>query len=378
MTRIPYVLPPGVERERNVGTTTVNQQNEQSMVLEVCDLPDGFARAAYKTTDFDFRQYKRLKMYIHAEQSNIEDNYKNGDLTAFIRLGADFNENYYEYEVPLEFTDWGTGNRQDIWPDNNEIDLVLDKLTDAKLKREQARNQGNAALSNTVAFEVNDGRNKITVKGMPSLSDVKTIMIGVRNPKKTSINDTDDGLEKCAEIWVNELRLTGFDESSGWAATARVKANLADLGNITVAGSHSTPGFGSIEQNVNERQKESVTQIDFATNLELGKFFPEESGIRVPMHFDYSESRRRPEYDPMSPDVRLNDKLDNVPGGEQDSIIERSEDLTVRKNINFMNIRKDRVGGGSGAPMPWDMRTLTSPMPIPNLTAEYRYRIRYY
>lgn len=352
---IPYVLPPGVERERNVGTTTVNQQNEQSMVLEVCDLPDGFARAAYKTTDFDFRQYKRLQMYIHAEQSRIQDNYRTGDLTAFIRLGADFNENYYEYEVPLEFTSWGTGNRQDIWPEGNEIDLVLDKLTDAKLQREQARNQGNTALTNSVAFTVNDGKNKITVKGVPSLSDVKTIMIGIRNPKKTSISDDDDGREKCAEIWVNELRVSGFDESSGWAATARVRANLADLGDITIAGSHSTPGFGSIEQNVNERQRENITQIDLATNLQLGKFFPEEAGIKVPMHFDYSESRRRPEYDPMSPDVRLKDKLDNVPESAQDSIIQRSEDLTVRKNINFMNVRKDRVGGGSGPPMPWDI-----------------------
>lgn len=352
---IPYVLPPGVERERNVGTTTVNQQNEQSMVLEVCDLPDGFARAAYKTTDFDFRQYRRLKMFIHAEQANIEDNYKTGDLTAFIRLGADFDDNYYEYEVPLEFTDWGTGNRQDIWPEGNEIDLLLEKLTDAKLKRQEARSQGNAQASNNMPFEVNDGKNKITVKGMPSLSDVKTIMIGVRNPKKTNINDDDDGLEKCAEVWVNELRLSDFDEKSGWAATARVKANLADLGTVTIAGSHSTPGFGSIEQTVNERQKESITQIDFATNLELGKFFPEESGVKIPMHFDYSESRRRPEYDPMSPDIRLKDRLDNTPESEQDSILNRSEDLTVRKNINFMNVRKDRVGGGSGAPMPWDI-----------------------
>lgn len=352
---IPYVLPPGIERERLVGTTTVNQQNEQSMVLEVCDLEDGFARAAYKTTDFDFRQYGRLKMFVHAEKSNIEDNYKTGDLTAFIRLGADFTENYYEYEVPLEFTDWGTGNRQDIWPEANEIDLLLSKLTDAKLRRQELRNQGNTDITNSMAFVVNDGKNRITIKGVPSLSDVKTIMIGVRNPKKTSFDDTDDGLEKCAEIWVNELRLTGFDENSGWAATTRVRANLADFGTVTLAGSHSTPGFGSIEENVNERQKENSTQLAFSTNLELGKFFPEESGIKIPMHFDYSESRLRPEYDPMNPDIRLKEMLDSTPESARDSILKRSEDLTVRKNINFMNVRKDKVGGGTGTPMPWDI-----------------------
>ena len=352
---IPYVLPPGIERERNVGTTNINQLNEQSMVLNVCDLEDGFARAAYKTTDFDLRQYKKLKMFIHAEKSNIQDNYQTGDLTAFIRLGADFKENYYEYEVPLEFTQWGSGARRDIWPEANIVDLPLQKLVDAKLKRREARNQENNQVTNSTPFVTYDGKNRITLKGVPSLSDVKTIMIGVRNPKKKTLDDEDDGNPKCAEIWVNELRLTDFDEKSGWAATARVKANLADLGNVVVAGSHSTPGFGSIEEKVNERQKESVTQLDVATNLELGKFFPEESGVRIPMHFDYSESRRTPEYNPMDPDIKLKDDLDRLNDQGQDSLLKRSEDLTVRKNINFMNVRKERVGGGGGKPNIYDI-----------------------
>ena len=352
---IPYVLPPGIDRERNVGTTNVNQMNEQSMVLDVCNLEDGFARAAYKTTDFDFRQYKKLKMFVHAEKSNIEDNYNTGDLSVFVRLGSDFKENYYEYEVPLEFTDWGTGSKEDIWPESNRIDLPFQKLVDAKLKRKEARNNNNSQLTNSMPFVTYDGKNKITVKGVPSLSDVKTIMIGVRNPKKTGIEDDDDGKPKCAEIWVNELRLSDFDEKSGWAAKTRIKANLADLGNVVMAGSHSTPGFGSIEEKVNERQKESVTQIDFATNLELGEFFPEESGVRIPMHFDYSESRRTPEYNPMDPDIKLKDDLSQLNDQGKDSLLDRSQDLTVRKNINFMNVRKERVGGGGGQPSPLDI-----------------------
>ena len=109
---------------------------------------------------------------------------------------------------------------------------------------------------------------------MPSLSDIKAFMIGVRNPKKQFILDNDDGKEKCAEIWVNELRLTDFDETSGFAATARMAANLADLGNVVVSGSYSTAGFGSIEKKVSERQQEAIGQFDIATNLQLGKFFP--------------------------------------------------------------------------------------------------------
>jgi len=350
---IPYVLPPGIERERNVGTTNVNQLNEQSMVLNVCNLEDGFARAGYKTTDFDFRQYKNLKMFVHAEKSNIQDNYETGDLTVFVRLGSDFKDNYYEYEVPLEFTDWGSGSRQDIWPEANRIELPFQKLVDAKLARRDARNQPESQVTNSTPFVTYHGKNKITVKGVPSISDVKTIMIGVRNPKKKGIDDDDDGETKCAEVWVNELRLTDFDEKSAWAATGRVKANLADLGNVVIAGSHSSPGFGSIGEKVNERQKESVTQFDLATNLQLGKFFPEESGVRIPMHFDYSESRRTPEYNPMDPDIKLKDDLSRLNDAGQDSLLKRSQDLTVRKNINFMNVRKERVGGGQ--PNLWDI-----------------------
>lgn len=352
---IPYVLPPGVEREQTVGTTTVVQDNEQSMVLEVCDLEDGFARAAYKTTDFDFRQYENLMMYVHAEQTNYEDSYQTGDLTVFIRLGSDFNDNYYEYEVPLEFTEWYTSDRSTVWPDNNEIDIELEDLTDAKLQRTEAQNNGTTNITNSMEYVVYDGANKITIKGVPSLSDIETIMIGVRNPKKSSFDDDDDGLAKCAEIWVNELRVSGFDENSGWAATATMRANLADLGTMTIAGSHSSAGFGAISESVNERQQESVTQVDFSTNLELGKFFPKESGIKIPMHFDYSESKSTPEYDPMNPDILLSEVTKNMTKKEKDSVMRRSEDLTVRKNINFMNVRKDRVGGGSSKPKVWDI-----------------------
>ena len=68
--------------------------------------------AAYKTTDFDFRQYKNLEMFVHAEKSREEDELNYGDLTVFIRIGSDFTENYYEYEVPLTFTPWVTSIRR--------------------------------------------------------------------------------------------------------------------------------------------------------------------------------------------------------------------------------------------------------------------------
>ena len=354
---IPYMIPPGIERERNLGTTSSIQLNEQAMSIKVCDLVDGDARGVYKTTDFDFRQYKFLKMFAHAEKSFKNEQIKYGDLTVFIRIGSDFTQNYYEYEVPLTFTPWGVGkDREAIWPEGNIFDIELQKLIEVKKYRNLAMREPGSHITISDEFIQYDGENKITVVGMPSISDVGAIMIGVRNPKKRTLVDDDDGHSKCAEIWVNELRLTGFNKKGGWAATARISADLADLGNVTISGMHSTAGFGALNMKLNETQKETITQFDISTNLELGKFLPEKSGIRVPLHFDYSEGRITPEYNPLDPDVKLKDELNTYETkAEKDSVLSKVQDYTQRKNINFINVRKDKVGGSSSKPHFYDI-----------------------
>ena len=344
-TPVPYVLPPDIGREINYGTTNFTQRNEQSMVLKVEDLVDGDARAAYKTTDFDFRLYKKLKMYVHAEKLKQNENLNKGDLTLFIRLGADFKQNYYEYEIPLTFTQWYTSatDEESIWPDDNTLDIDLQKLVEVK-KHRNIESRNNPSSSSNIPFVEYDGDNKITVLGTPSISDVRMIMIGIRNPKQTPENINDDGKRKSAEVWINELRLTDFDEKGGWAATARVGATLADLGNVVFSGNVSTPGFGSISSKVNDRQKEYIKQYDIATNLELGRFFPEKSGLKIPMHFDFSEAICTPEYDPLNPDVKYKEALDTYKTqAEKDSIKRNTQDYTLRKNINFVNVRKERI-----------------------------------
>ncbi|MCK4638067.1 MAG: cell surface protein SprA, partial [Bacteroidales bacterium] len=195
------------------------------------------------------------------------------------------------------------------------------------------------------------GSNKITVLGVPSISDVKAILIGVRNPKQNLLTSSnDDGDPKSTEIWVNELRLSDFNKKGGWAATARVAANLADLGRIVLSGNYSTPGFGSIEKKINETQKETISQFDISTDLELGKFFPENTGIRIPLHFDYSELRSNPEYNPLDPDIKLKEDIKSYNlEDKQDSIKKITQDYVQRKNINFINVRKDRTGSARKA-----------------------------
>ncbi|MGE5424343.1 MAG: cell surface protein SprA, partial [Syntrophothermus sp.] len=345
---VPYVMPPGIERETNWGTTNQQKLNEQSMVLKICNLVDGDARAAYKTTEFDFRQFKRLQMFVHAERTIKSQSMKKGDLTVFVRLGSDFTQNYYEYEIPLTFTEWGTSATDvyGIWPETNDFDINFDELVKVKQNRNVAMRGTGSTVGLGIPYVEYVGDNRITVMGSPTISDVKSIMIGVRNPKKSANNvSDDDGQDKCAEVWVDELRLTDFNNYGGWAGTARIAADLADLGRVQLTGSYSSDGFGTLEQKQTQRQLESILGLGFDSDFELGKFFPEKSGIRIPVHFDYSITQMTPRYDPLNPDVLLKEELKTFSNKqEKDSVRSLREDYTQRKNFNLMNVRKDRMG----------------------------------
>lgn len=353
---IPYVLPPEINREVNIGTTNLQKLNEQSLSMEVCDLIDGDARAIYKTADIDVRQYKKIQMFVHAEQMDALHPLNDSDLTVFVRLGTDFTQNYYEFELPLVLTPDGTykvddeiseEDRKKIWPEANNMVINLSELTAVKMARNKAIRDG-VISGVTEVFTYNDQLagirgHRISVVGVPNLESVRMLMLGVRNPRKTAKRPSDDMQPKCANIWLNELRLTDFDESGGWAALARVNATLADLGNVSVAGTISTPGFGSIEKKVNERQKETLKQYDVATNIELGKFLPKKSGIKLPMHYDFSQGISTPQYNPLDPDIELKEEFKDLNRTQRDSLKLMVQEYTKRKNLNFMNVRKEKT-----------------------------------
>ncbi len=274
---IPYAIPPGINREQNISGYNNALQNEQAMSLQVCELKDGDARAVYRVTNLDLRNYKRIKLFTHAENFPGDRGssfpIKDNDISAFIRIGSDFTENYYEYELPLKVTLPGNYNTESdadkrlIWPDSNQMNILLDSLTKVK----QIRNQSNASL--ILPFDVTLGNgSKISIKGNPDLGVASVFMIGIKNPKRIiGENDaTDDGLSKCAEIWVNELRMSGFDEQSGWAAMGRVDMQLGNLGNLVLAGNMHTIGYGDLEQRLNQRYRDNYYQYDIAANLQLG------------------------------------------------------------------------------------------------------------
>jgi cell surface protein SprA len=352
---VPYVIPPGITQEQIVGTTAVTKLNEQSLQLTVQNLVDGDGRAIYKTTDFDLRQYKYLKMFVHAEQAHEEDPLYDQDLTVFMRLGTDFTENYYEYEIPLKVTPWETPytNKEGIWPEINNIEILLEDLVTVKSNRNAALNQpGSNVKLNFIYSErfkkgTLDGMDyyhTIKVIGNPTISDVQAMMIGIRNPKRQGLeNVTDDGLTKSVVVWINELRLTDLSSNGGIAGTGRMEATLADLGRFVVSGSYKSGGFGALDCDIIDNTFEANTQFSVSTDLELGKFV-ENTGLKIPLHVDYGKNVITPIYNPYDPDIQLNDALASMDNQHsRDSLTSIVHSMTQYKNINVMNMRKERT-----------------------------------
>ncbi|MEX0811553.1 MAG: cell surface protein SprA [Chitinophagales bacterium] len=333
---IPYVLPEGIQREQNIATqNTAALLNEQSLSVRICDLQDGDSRAVFKNVNLDIRVYERLKMFVHAESLVGEPELQDGDLTAFIRIGRDFKSNYYEYEIPLEVTDYGVSDQDAdlIWPDNNELNINLDSLVLVK----QIRNLN--TVNTTSPYTITDSKgNNISIVGNPDIGKVRSIMLGIRNPKATG-ETGDDGLTKCVEVWFNELRLEGFEDGGGWAAMGRAETQLADLGNIVVAANMHTIGYGQLEQQVQERFRDNFWQYDFATNLELGKLLPKKLNLRLPFYASISQSFSTPEYDPYDLDIKLSDKLNLLGNDEARDYKRTTQDIITIKSFNFTNVR---------------------------------------
>ncbi|SEH89558.1 protein involved in gliding motility SprA [Paenimyroides aquimaris] len=362
-TPIPYVLPPGIVREQINQNNTIINQNEQALSLKVYKAnstvtPNGLepddSRAVFKNVgNIDMRQYKKLRMFLHAEAlENVNDatRLKDDEMVAFIRFGNDFTDNFYQVEIPLKVTEWGTTIADEIWPLANEIELQLELLTKLKLMR----NRDNTQDPNFIYFkneeelapELADKINKlrIGVKGNPNFGMLRTIMIGVRNNTRVLYeNDVQSPRDLRGEVWFNELRMSDMTNKGGWAAVGTVDAKIADFASVTASVNKQTMGFGSIEQGPQERSREDVFQYNVATAVNAHQLLPKKWNLNIPFSYSVAEEKITPEYDPNDPDIRLQTKMDEAQTEqERRQIKDRAIEYTKRTSINFIGVNKQR------------------------------------
>ena len=353
-----YVLPPGVTRITDPGQSQITQLNEQSMSLKVTDLNAGDARAVYRNTMLDLRNYSRMQMWTHAEA--LIDNVtglRSGDLSVFIRMGTDVKNNFYEYEVPLELTPPGSydqylsSDQYIVWPRNNFVDFNLQSLVELKSQRNAAKRAEETGVGYGTLYSMRDPdneRNRMSIIGNPSLSDVRVILVGVRNNSAVTQGGT---------VWVNELKVTDFNESGGWAAKANATLNMSDLATLNLGGHMETAGFGGVDQSLNERRMDDYTQLNMAVQADLGRFVPEKANLRAPIYFSMTKERTSPKYNPLDQDMLLKDALDDcTTQHERDSIEAYAIERTSIQNFSISGLKFDVRSRNA---MPWDPANFT-------------------
>ena len=360
---VPYVLPPGIERETwYTSGSSFMQLNEQSVELSVDQLASGDARAIYRSTSYDLRFYGHLKMFVHAEQKYSDKPLDDGDMELFVRLGSDYTNNYYEYELPLSFTPWGTPSDDPyaIWPLENNVDIDLQLMTEIKTRRNIHIRAGETGYAASLLYSEVVGGKKYTVLGNPNLGKIKVIMIGVRNPRKENLADGNDMLPKSSIVWINELRLSDYINKGGWAAMAMARTNLADLGNLQLYGAYTTSNFGNLEDPLIKEELVNTFNFQSTLDMELGKFMPEEWGMHIPLYLDYSREIGSPEYNPYNPDVLLYDDLKTYQTeAERDSVRRMTQRRKSMTNLTLSNVRKNRVGKNNVEPHIYDIENFS-------------------
>ncbi|MES2703470.1 MAG: cell surface protein SprA [Bacteroidota bacterium] len=361
---VPYVIPPGVNRQSVQAQGGGNiQMNEQSLALRACALQDGDARGVFKEVNVDMRQFSHLRFFLHAESMVNQPAVNDGDINAFIRIGSDFTNNYYEYRKPLAMTAFGVGagDVNTIWPAVNEVNIELAELVEAKKNRDA---QGWPVY---VPFFTTDKRgNTIVVIGTPNIGGAKNVMLGLLNQKKTNQTPSDDGLPKCVEVWFDEMRMAGLNDQAGYAAAGKVSVQLADLGNVNLSGSMHTQGYGNIDQKIQQRSQDDYYQYNTSTNLSLGKLMPRSWGVQLPMYVGYTQNVSTPKYNPYDQDVLLRDALNTTKtAAQRDSMRSAAQDFTSITSFNLTNVK---IQGNPASANKW-----RAPWSIKNFDFTYSY-----
>lgn len=278
-----YTSPPGVEREKDRSRPDQDiVKNEQSLNLQVKKLPAGESRTIFKTMakSLDVFSYKEMKLFVHGDMTtnntvNIS-NYTNVDKYAaevFYRFGADSN-NYYEYRQPVQ-KDW------------QEIDIIFSTLTSIKAGRDSTKKTGDTLK---VPVTGKPGHYYV-VKGSPSLTNLSSLVIGISAmPQKVSGDPDITG-----DVWINELRVIGADDTPGWAYTASTTIKLADLMNISMNISKTDPNFHKLSDRFGSRVDSKSWGV--AADLDIIKLLPfDMNGSNLKVSYSHSESISKPRY----------------------------------------------------------------------------------
>ncbi|MET3539108.1 T9SS outer membrane translocon Sov/SprA [Chryseobacterium limigenitum] len=330
----PYVLPPGIDRQVLSGNAGAQRQNEASLYMRANELRTTEARGVFKNASLDMRRYKKLKLFVHAEDPENRDpniGLMDKKTKFFIRFGNDATDNYYEYEASLKLTSKTATAPMDIWPLDNEVDLNIQDFVDAKIRRD--KNFPNDIAKRIMDQEFGSDINfkKIYVKGRPSLGNVTSIVLGIRNAGDRT------GVSIDRVLWVNEIRLSEIENDGGYAGNASLNFNLGDFATVNTSASYTSVGFGNIDSKPAERNQSTQSAFSINTAINVDKFLPEKSGVKIPLNYSYSQTIEDPKYNPLDTDVEFSK------AANKDQLKKVARTYTQQRSLGVVNMHKERM-----------------------------------
>jgi len=381
---IPYRQPAGGIRAQNRGSQLRSLQNEQSIVLDVSNLGPGSVQLIKRVYPggLDLLNYSNMRMFIHGEGYN-----NRGDVELVMRFGNDLENNYYEYRQPVTPSDtnfpyqsFDSGNTgqlieeaEKVWLyDENNMNIILSAFNQLKQLRDQ-QVSGNFSdvyersdiLENAAPGAV------VAIKGNPSLGRVTEVGMGIRNPFDPDDPSGDGTPILNAQLWLNELRVSGFDNEQGWAANARTTLKLADFATVNANVIRQTQGFGALDSRLGQRRVNNELAFDLSSLVNLHSFIPDRFGWSLPVNLSARRSTAVPKFLPNQGDIRFTD-LENAIRNRPDLNLEEQDVLIADQRrevetyvesyaINVSNFTKN------------NSRTFISRALFDNTTINYNY-----
>ncbi|MDZ7718971.1 MAG: cell surface protein SprA [Balneolaceae bacterium] len=360
---VPYRQPEGAIRAENRASQLQSLQNEQSIVMDVNNLSPGSIQLIRRVYPggLDLLNYSNMRMFVHGEGYENRE-----DAELVMRFGNDLENNYYEYRQPVTpsnpnfpYQPFEPGDNaqlaeeaEQVWLyEENSMNIVLTAFNQLKQLRDQEQGRSFSEVYERSDILENAAPGAVVaIKGNPSLGRVTEIGMGIRNPFDPS-NPSGNGTPVLdAEMWLNELRVSGFDNEKGWAANAKSTIKLADFATVNANVTRQTQGFGSLDSRLGQRRVSNEFAYDVNTSVNLDSFIPERFGWSIPVNLSTRRSSSIPKYLPNQGDIRFSDFKDavnarvDIDASQKDRLIDQQEREIETFNesyaVNFSNVSK--------------------------------------
>ena len=331
-----------VVSQSRLASGRVQNAREQSLVIRTENLRPGKQRAIFKTQNsgLDLLKYSNLRMFVHmhgqlADGTNLASLPQaegRSKATLFVRLGSNETNDFYEYEQPLTPSFETSGNPDVLWQTNvdyegifrdlGSMNIELSSLNQLKVARDRVAFPTDSIFYNTRngelvtpdspdASQFAPPGTRLGIRGTPSLGKVNSIVIGIRNAADSTQAGFDTILEDIS-VWINELRVSGYDSQNGWAALSNIDIKLADLGRIKASFQRQTDGFGSLSSSLGEREQLNINNWTVTSEVNVDKILPERFGWDLPINVQVQSNTTTPRFSPTRGDIRLEDLLSQI------------------------------------------------------------------